>query len=129
MLFRSSIYSFIYSLPQHIYCSFGALWIFILMGAISYVKSFYSLINPILLIVLAYSVQFITNDGTRISLLITGSSIIIFIMVFSEKFEKQMILHRYILLSSFVAPAIIVQNIYINPSYRQIMMLFKSFFY
>jgi len=121
-----AIYSFFYSLPQHIYCTFGSLWIFIFIATSVYIKRGNSLVEPIFLIFLAYSVQFITNDGTRISLLITGSSLIIFIIMFSEIFYKNLLSNQYLVLSSIVTPAIIVQNIYINPSYRQFMMLIKK---
>lgn len=121
-----AIYSFFFSLPQHVYCTFGGLWIFIFMAIIPYLKNSNSLTEPTLLMLLAFSVQLITNDGTRISLLITGSSIIIFIIMFSEKFYKTLLSIKFVLFLGFVTPAIIVQNIYINPSFRQIMIFIKG---
>lgn len=121
---RDAIYSFFYSLPQHVYCSFGALWLFIFVVLQKKWKWDKRSISAIFIsISLTGSVQLITNDGTRISLLILGAVIIVFIAMFSENYFSYIVSQRHIVYAAFIMPAIVVQNIFINPSYRQIVML------
>ena len=117
-----SLSSFLYSFPQSVYACLGGIWPIAILyffaqtrKNFSWWRNLFSFIFPI---VTALGCQAITADGTRVAISVLAPFTLIVIWEWSA--TKELRENSIPLAIALFTPAILVQNIWIHPSFRQL---------